>query len=177
MTERAQGAKDFEYVWDLLRSGDTQGLEEVATLLAGFPNGEDPFLGRRWIMTAVDSGCVSSVEWMIGKGVPLDFRDDEGRTPLHAALDLPASPSRTAILEFLLSRGASPDLKGPNDWTPAHHAAALDDVEALRVLVKWGADFSLRTEIDDYATPLEEARILRKSAAEAFLAKCRLTMR
>ena len=52
------------------------------------------------------------------------------------------------------------NLKGVNDWTPAHMAAARDDVEALRVLVAHGADVSIRTTIDGYATPLEEARNL-----------------
>jgi hypothetical protein len=39
-------------------------------------------------------------------------------------------------------------------------AAAWNDVAALRILHKAGADFSLRTRIDEYATPLEEAMLL-----------------
>jgi hypothetical protein len=35
--------------------------------------------------------------------------------------------------------------------------------------VQHGADLSIRTEIDDYATPLEEARNLRKVKAVRFL--------
>ena len=61
------------------------------------------------------------------------------------------------------------NLKGVNDWTPAHMAAARDDVDALRVLVAHGADLSIRTEIDDYATPLEEARNLGKLNALRYL--------
>jgi hypothetical protein len=48
-------------------------------------------------------------------------------------------------------------------------AAARDAVDVLEVLVAHGADLSIRTNIDDYATPLEEARILGKLKAAAFL--------
>ena len=48
-------------------------------------------------------------------------------------------------------------------------AAARDDVEALRILVRYGADLSIRTDIDDYATPLEEARNLGKVNAATYL--------
>ena len=41
-------------------------------------------------------------------------------------------------------------------------AAARDDVEALRILAAHGADLTIRTDIDDYATPLEETRMLGK---------------
>jgi uncharacterized protein len=59
--------------------------------------------------------------------------------------------------------------KGINDWTPAHMAAARDDVEALRLLVRYRADLNIRTDIDDYATPLEEARNLGKVNAVNYL--------
>lgn len=46
----------------------------------------------------------------------------------------------------------------------------MDDVEALKILVRHGADLSIRTDIDDYATPLEEARNLGKVRAAEYLA-------
>jgi ankyrin repeat protein len=48
-------------------------------------------------------------------------------------------------------------------------AAAKDDVEALHILVSHGADLTIRTTIDDYATPLEEARSLGKEKAVSYL--------
>jgi ankyrin repeat protein len=73
------------------------------------------------------------------------------------------------VLERLLRAGAPVNLKGLNDWTPAHMAAARDDVEVLRLLVAHGADLTIRTTIDDYATPLEEVRTLGQHRAAAFL--------
>ncbi len=75
---------------------------------------------------------------------------------------------RYELLELLLRAGAPVNLKGINEWTPAHLAAARDDVEALRLLVAHGADLSIRTDIDDFATPLEEARTLGCRKAVAF---------
>jgi len=139
-----------------LQAGDVAELENLAELVAAFPEGEDDFIGRRWITNAIDVGAVESVTWMLARGVDLTFRDREGYTPLHSALERPTD--RYEVLEMLLVAGAPVNAKGVNDWTPAHMAAARDDVEALRILVRYGADLSIRTNIDECATPLEEAR-------------------
>jgi ankyrin repeat protein len=88
---------------------------------------------------------------MIRQRVELGFRGDDGYTPLLCAIESRA-PDRELRLELLLAAGAPVNQKGINDWTPAHMAAARDDVAALRILVRRGADLTIRTEIDDYAT-------------------------
>lgn len=159
---------DYTLAQEVLRSGDRARLEELAALLDAFPEGVDSFIGRRWILNAIDLAPQSTIEWMLEKGVDLAFRDEEGYTPLLAAIDS-KRVDRYELLELLLRAGAPVDLKGINDWTPAHLAAARDDVEALRILVAHGADLSVRTDIDDFATPLEEARIVGSRNAAAFL--------
>ena len=57
----------------------------------------------------------------------------------------------------LLKHGADVNAKGLNDWTPSHLAAARNDLESLKILHKFGADLTIRTDIDDYATPYQEA--------------------
>ncbi len=153
----------------VLASGDVSQLEALAAELDGFPHGDDPYLGRRWITNAVGVGSKAAVQWLLGKAVDLDFRDDEGYTPLHTAIDR-GLPDRYEVLEMLLEAGAPVNRKGINDWTPAHMAAARDDVGALRLLVRYRADLTIRTDIDDYATPLEEARNLGKTNAASYLA-------
>jgi ankyrin repeat protein len=152
----------------VLESGDPAALDALAHELVGFPHGDDPYAGRRWITNAIAMGSKASVQWMLRQAVDLSFRDAEGYTPLHSALGR-ERPDRYEVLEMLLAAGAPVDLKGVNDWTPAHMAAAYDDVEALRILVRYGADLSIRTDIDDYATPLEEARTLGKREAVKYL--------
>jgi ankyrin repeat protein len=152
----------------VLESGDVGQLEALAREIEGFPGGDDPYLGRRWITSAIGVGCKAAVQWVLAKGVDLDFTDDEGYSPVHSAIDRDL-PDRYEVLELLLGAGAPVNRKGFNDWTPAHMAAARDDVEALRLLVRHGADLSIRTAIDDYATPVEEARSLGKVNAAKYL--------
>lgn len=153
---------------DVLKSGDVAQLDALTREIDGFPNGVDSFIGRRWILHAIDVGTPASLEWMLARGVDLVFCDEEGYTPVLAAIESPRADRRD-VLERLLHAGAPVNLKGINDWTPAHMAAARDDVEVLRLLVAHGADLTIRTNIDDYATPLEEARILGQHRAVAFL--------
>lgn len=161
-------ARDYQYVCEILREGDAKKLEELAALVDGFPHGQDGWLHRAWLTNAIDLGALATIEWMLEQGVDVTYRDDEGYSPAHSALER-RTPDRLVVLEMLLEHGASPNVRGIHGWTPAHMAAARDDVDALRLLVRHGADLSLRTLIDDDATPLEEARRLRKAAAVEYL--------
>ena len=152
---------DYKYYMEILGSGNKDELEELSLLDDNFPNGEDNFISRRWIINAIDCGNIESVKWMLDKGVDLNFRDEEGTTVLHSAIDRDLE-NKHEILELLIEAGADINKKGFNDWTPAHTAAARNDVESLEILVKHGANLSIQTDIDEYATPLEEARILDK---------------
>jgi ankyrin repeat protein len=91
--------------------------------------------------------------------VDLDFIDPHGCTPLMAAIER-TSNDKYEIIEALLKVGASVNLHGINvvdDYTPAHLAAAHDDVGSLKLLVQFGADLQIRTCMGRFATPLEEA--------------------
>jgi ankyrin repeat protein len=153
----------------LLASGTPAQWDELADRVPGFPHGVDDVVRSRWIINAIGGGSKACVEWMLERKVDLDFRESDGYTPLHAALERDP-PDRHALLELLLRAGAPVNRKGLNDWTPAHMAAAMDDVESLKILVRHGADLSIGTDIDDYATPLEEARNLGKLRAAEYLA-------
>ena len=158
----------FERVLGILRSGTTADWETLSRELPDFPHGVDDLVQRRWIINAVYGGSKAAIEWMLEKEVELNFRDEEGYTPVLTAIER-QGPDKHEILEMLLRAGASPNLKGINDWTPAHMAAARDDVEALKRLIRYGADLTVRTDIDDYATPLEEARTLGSLKAVSYL--------
>ncbi len=148
--------KNYTNIIDILIRGNIRELEELAELLNDFPKGSDDYINRKWIINAVDVGAVSTVEWMLSKSVELDFRDCEGYTPILSALER-EEPDKHEILKLLINHGAPINQKGVNDWTPLHMAAARNDVTSLRILIEHGADKTIRTEIDDYATPLEEA--------------------
>lgn len=159
----------FRRVLALLRNGTVADWEALSHELPGFPHGVDDLVRRRWIINVIgEGGSKASVEWMLSQNVELNFRDEEGYTPVLTAIER-NSPDKYELLEMLLAAGASPNLKGVNDWTPAHMAAARDDVDALRILVRHGADLSVRTDIDDRTTPLEEAVNLRSTKAAEYL--------
>nr|WP_298097913.1 ankyrin repeat domain-containing protein [uncultured Shinella sp.] len=148
---------DYVYIVDVLATGSDEQLDELEKLVDGFPEGAAKYLGRSWIRTAIASGSLNSIEWMLQHKIDLSFRDEEGYTVLHAALER-AGQDKYSVLTLLLDKGAPVNAHGINDWTPAHMAAVQDEVEALKLLIEHGADLSIRTRIDDYETPLEEAR-------------------
>ena len=152
---------EYERMFEVLKRGQVAELEAEAARMPAFPDGVDDYLGRRWIINAIDAQSTATLEWMLAKGVDLEFKDDEGYTPLHIAIDSKGA-NHLEVLKLLLEAGAPVNLKGINDWTPAHMAVARDDVEALKLLVKFGANLNIRTEIDNYETPFEEARRYRR---------------
>lgn len=164
----SQEYSDYDYVMDALASGDTSRLNEIEQLMNDFPNGVDGITGRRWIINAIDSRSKVSVEWMLSRRVDFSFVDDEGYSVLHVALEK-EDPYKLEVLRLLLEHGAPVNAQGINDWTPAHLAAVREDIEALKLLIRFGADLSIHTRIDDYATPLEEARNLGKKRSVEFL--------
>jgi ankyrin repeat protein len=160
--------KEYSYLIDLLAKGDATLLEEAEYIIDNFPKGIDDFIQRHWITNAIDCGSLESVKWILSKNVDLSFRDDGGYTPILSAIDREL-PDKYEIIQLLIDNGAPINKKGINDWTPLHMAAARDDIEALKILVSNGADLTIRTEIDEYATPLEEAKILKKLKAVEYL--------
>ena len=160
--------KEYPYLIDLLAQGNIELLEEAEKVIESFPTGIDNYLQRHWITNAIDCGSLASVKWVLSRSVDLNFRDDEGYTPVLSALER-ERPEKYEILQLLIDSGAPLNKKGVNDWTPLHMAAVREDIEALKLLIKNGADLSIRTEIDDYATPLEEAKILKKQKSVEYL--------
>ena len=150
---------DYDDIMKPLMAGDVTALEEIASIVVNFPDGKDDFIFRHWISNAIDCGTVEVVAWMLDKGVSLVFDDDEGFMVLHSAI-FRDPPERYSILRMLIKAGADVNAHGLHDYTPAHLAAARNDVDALKILKDAGADFSIRTRIDEYLTPLEEARAL-----------------
>lgn len=159
---------DYDYAMEILKSGNEADFEELEQLMEGFPQGVDSFIARHWITNAVDYGSKASIAWMLARKVDITFRDEEGYTVLHSALER-SSPEQLEILELLLQHGAPVNAHGTNDWTPAHMAAVRGNIEALKILLRFGADLRIRTRIDNYATPLEEARSMGNAHVVRFL--------
>lgn len=153
-------------VLEALQSGDPQRLQEMAALLNSLEDGEDEAAWQRWLLHAVASAPLATIEWILDYGVDLAAVDEDGYTPLLAAVES-TREDRLAVLARLIGAGAPLNGRGLHGWTAAHMAAAQDDVEALRLLVEAGADLTVRA--DGGVTPLDEAQDREMSRAVAFL--------
>ncbi|WP_170427662.1 ankyrin repeat domain-containing protein [Ruegeria arenilitoris] len=149
---------------------DLPKLEQLVLSFEGFPNGVDPWIGRRWVISAIQSVGIQGVVWLLDQNVELKFRDEEGNTPLHACLDRENS-DRYQLLQAIIAAGADVDEIGSSEYTPLHLAATRGDLEAIDILLAAGANPTIATGIDNFATPEEEARLCGEEEAADYLRK------
>lgn len=75
-------------------------------------------------------------------GGDLEFRDEQGATPLHIA----AANGYVSVVEFLLDQHVSTDVCDNDQWQPIHAAACWGHPDVLEMLVQAGADLNARTK-------------------------------
>lgn len=149
-------SKEVVEILEILGTGGPSDFEFVKSLIEHFPDGLDAWLGRHWITNAIDCGSTEAVKWVLQQKINLTFRDDEGYTVLHSAIERPGVEANE-IIRMLIAAGADVNAHGVNDWTPLHMAVARGKPEIIEMLLEAGADRSIRTRIDDYETAEEMA--------------------
>ena len=148
-------------IYQSIVGGNLDTLNSILRDEPDIAHSKETHSGRPWLSVAISEGPIDCTLWFLDHGANVHYADDEGYPALIAALYREDDPpgSRAARITLLLEAGADPNDRGINDWTATHLAAFLDDVPSLRLLARFGADFTARTRIDDYATPYEEARL------------------
>lgn len=101
--------------------------------------------GTSALHTAAAHNREDLVSYLIKRGIPVDAKDDAGRTPLHAAAESRAHDA----LRHLLKSGANPVERTNGIETPLHIAAALGDETAVDILLDYPA---VRTALNEYQT-------------------------
>lgn len=104
------------------------------------------------------------VRTLLELGADPNYEDSAGFPSLMALISTDRD-DRYELAELLLSFGADTQQRGVNDYTPLHYAAARNDAKLIEILLAHGADPNARTRIDDFATPAEEAEIVRSVEA------------
>ena len=178
--DRSERHRLFKAIDDAFKAGDIEALEaalEHSPRWFDEPMPHEFGLGHP-LEYAVYWSPLGFIEQLIAAGSNVNYDDDAGFPSLIAALstDRHGRGDKLDVLRLLIRHGADLHQRGINDWTPLHYAASLRDLDALRLLLASGADPTLRTRIDDLATPLEEAEaagfaegaaLLRRAMADA----------
>jgi serine/threonine protein kinase len=107
--------------------------------------------GRTLIMAAVENGDFAMVKLLLERGGKLDHQGPSG-TALHRAV----ITKRLDMLQFLLDKGANPNLFNNSHDTPLAQAAKNGFLEGAKLLLARGADPSHKDSKGH--TPLDHAR-------------------
>jgi ankyrin repeat protein len=171
--DRRAEYEQFRRIDAAFRAGDLEQLRSAVDDPELIPNGPMPLTVGPCLQYAIYHSPIGFIRALLELGADPNA-DDAGFPSLHAALssgraDRGARPRADVIevIELLLAFGADPDQRGINDYTPLHHAAGLGRLDAVRCLLRSGADARLRTRIDDLETACE----LAESAGHAEIAR------
>lgn len=155
-------------IHEAFQAGDLEAVRSAACNPATFPNCEVAWMSSYCLEYAIYHSPLPFIQQLLDLGADPNYPDAAGFPSLIAALSTDRS-DRHRIVDTLISAGANLQQRGVNDYTPLHYAAMLNDPIGIDLLVRRGADLQAKTRVDDFATPLEEARILGRAAAVAAL--------
>jgi uncharacterized protein len=174
--DRCAEARKLQRIDAAFAAGDLAALHAAVDDPASIPNGYlHDAIGYPLIYAIYHSPLVF-IRTLLDAGADPNIAVDDGFPSLIAAIgkihDQAGSPKRTdvdEVLRLLLKRGADPNQRGINDWTPLHVAVNYRSASAVQILLDAGADPELRTRIDQCDTPLEMARAAGFSEIAALL--------
>lgn len=147
------------------KRGDLDAVRSALGDPPDFPNCPcPPAYGDTCLEYAIDHSPLAFVRTLLDLGADPNYHSPAGFPALIAALSS-NSAEKYGIVELLLAKGADIQQRGINDYTPLHFAACNDDAKAIEILLAHGADPAARTNIDECATPLEEAENLGRASA------------
>jgi len=177
--DRCAAAERFRRIDDGFRRGDLAALRAALPDPSSVPNGPMPDTIGSCLVYAIYHSPLAFIRSLLDLGADPDAPVDDGFPPLIAALvtGRQGTPGVTPrhdtneIVGLLLARGADPNQRGINDYTPLHMAVAERNLTAVMVLLDAGADPDLRTRIDECESPLDMARAAGLEALAAALAR------
>lgn len=174
--QRCAEARRFRQIDDAFRAGDLDALRAALDDPGLVPNGVMPPPIGSCLVYAIFHSPLSFIRTLLDLGADANAPVDDGFPPLIAAVSTAqVTPGATTrpdvadVVRLLLARGADPNQRGINDYTPLHMAVAVGHPLAVQILLDGGADPTLRTRIDACETPLEMAKAAGVSDIAAIL--------
>ncbi|KAM3087363.1 hypothetical protein ACMFMG_001460 [Clarireedia jacksonii] len=174
--ERAEirmGSLDVYEDTPLKTAASKGNLEAVRFLITKGALKEDPLQGEAALWRAASDGNFDLVKLLCEEGnINANAKDSNGKTALCYAASIRShselKAAGTEMAEFLLQKGADPNLCDPSSEGPLRHAAVYDHVEMLELLLKHGADI---TKNDGGWSVLDTAIKYQSPAAVEFILK------
>jgi ankyrin repeat protein len=160
--DQGKQLKDHLTVDDAFVRGDLDALKAALGHPSDFPNNRVPLelvMGDHVLEYAIYHSPVICIRQLLEMGAEPNYEDATGFPSLIATISS-GRKDKAEIVVLLLSAGVDLQQRGGNDYTSLHDAVSHQDREMVVLLLSHGADLYVRTRIDGYATPLEEAEIL-----------------
>ncbi len=151
-------------------TGDLEALKSALGSPRDFPNAPGPrAIGDSLLEYAIYHSPTRFIKKLLELGADANYQSPSGFPSIIAALSTRGHGDMLKVIELLLGHGADIQQRGINHYTPLHYAASRDDAKAVALLLAHGADMSAKTNIDEFATPLQEAEILGCTQAARIL--------
>lgn len=132
---------------------DPQGALLRVLTITSQPDENAPRFPGIAMFDPVDGSNEALVAALIGRGIDLTARNEDGDTALHVAA---AKAGNVAIVTRLVDAGSDVDAKGNGGSTPLHHAVMAGDTQIVRVILANGGDIGI--EDDDGMSALQLAQ-------------------
>ena len=113
-----------------------------------------------WIGSIIKNGDITSLEFALNNGCPVDIKDRFYKTALMHA----AAAGQADTVKYLLKNKADPNMTDNMKWTPLHHAVSSGGLSVAKLLVEAGADIHAKTQ--NGATVLMRAAQVNSCASE-----------
>jgi len=113
---------------------------------------EESIIDDEKLMRASEKGDAETVEILLKQGANPNYRNKDGRTPLHFA----AYNGRADVAELLIRHGADVNARDNDGRTPLRIAAYNGHVDVVKLLLERGADLNAKNS--ENKTPLDVAR-------------------